>query len=1510
MKKNLLFISHIGNTYNGADIALLHQMKYLKTLGYNVSVAHMKGFSNEAYNKALAESSINSYPIAFHWWPENEKEYVEAQDDIRSISEIIRIIKEENIDCVISNTVVIPWGAFAAALADKPHVWLTHEVPSDYPLIGNKYSFVANYSNRILASSNNLAEFVNERLESIGVDKKASYFLPFTNTPVISEEQSPEHRLISVNYLDKRKNPLELLRALKVLHDRNIKCTVVFFGNDNENMIPMLSKFAEDNKLADYVQFLTDKDSPWHGVRKSDIFVNTSISETFGLTMIESIKAGVPLIASDAMTALIDLGYLSDENIYKLGDEKDLADKVENFLNNFESALQKCNEIREKVLREQSIEQITKPLVVAIEESSAEHNPCGDLSHFEPTVAYYDKGFSSVYFDNGDGFSDSAKILKRHSDDPNKIDIKVDITPGTKGIRFDPVEERQCVISNLKITSADGRNLTYVLPNTCYKEGESLYFVTDDPQMTIPVKGEETVHIRCDIAFCEGEIVLQLKEKIDKFAELSDVHTRKIFEYESAISEKDNQLLALESHIWAVEHSRSWRITKPLRAVVRGIKKIRIAKLMFKGLKAIRRVGPIKAVKMTRAYLSNRKRMKKLLRDFPADFIDNKNIAVDCEYQNDIDFSEYSPKVKTIAFHLPQFHTFPENDQWWGEGFTEWTNSSKGSPRFDGHYQPRTPHSDIGYYDLSDVEALKKQAELAKRHGIYGFCFYLYWFSGKRLMEKPLDMLLDHPEIDLPFCLCWANENWTRAWDGQTSEVLIAQDYSESDPQQFIDDNKKYFDDSRYIRVNGKPVLIVYNPGHIPNIKSVFASWRKRAEEVGLGEILIWTCQTSNNTAEVLKITDSVDGEVEFPPHNMWFDFLGIRDVELGGKNASLYNYQALVEVISKKLADEQAQSLPVYHTAMGPWDNAARRAENWTTYCKFSSKSFYKWAEALTENSNRVHTEDDNFIFVNAWNEWCEGTYLEPDEKYGYNNINTLSKAICGLSFDVRLNVFTESAAPLSTPRIAVQVHAFYTDLLDEVIENLNRIPVPFDVYVSTDSADKVAGITEKFSSDCNAENIKVDFFGNVGRDVAPLLRQLEPVLSEYDYICHIHTKKTKTGDGYGDYWREYLYRHLFGSSDNIASIINRFEENPQIGLLFPETYPGVAPQATWGGNLLGVKALLKRIGCEVEVSGDAVFPVGDMFWARSAAVKPMFDAHITDFPKEQGQVNATIMHEIERSWVYMARSLGFESEKIFNNTPSPVEYKEQNNVLLYVHFDKENIVSDDDISSLVKMREVSAKIIFVSNSDLSAAEQDKLEGIVDGVLLRPNEGYDFGAWKEIIINEIDSLREYDNVILMNNSVCGPYRDMKSLFAKMQSDEVDFFGVTAFPGGEDTEYLKMTIPRHLQSYFIILSQKVVADEAFINFWENLEVSNDMKETVKNGETQFTKALSDRGFTYKTYIEDSELLCALLSSFSLVYDKPYQMLLAGFPFVKKKYSDYASEEEAAKVKHFLEQITI
>jgi lipopolysaccharide biosynthesis protein len=201
---------------------------------------------------------------------------------------------------------------------------------------------------------------------------------------------------------------------------------------------------------------------------------------------------------------------------------------------------------------------------------------------------------------------------------------------------------------------------------------------------------------------------------------------------------------------------------------------------------------------------------------------------------NEKPYQKTEKDIKIITHYLPQYHTFKENEEWWGKGFTEWTNTRVCTPRFSGHYQPRIPHGDIGYYDLNNIETLRNQVKLAKKHGIYGFCFYYYWFSGKRLMEKPVDMLLEHPEIDIPFCLCWANENWTRAWDGQYSQVLISQKYSEKDDFNFISDMKKYIDDSRYIKIDGKPLIIVYNPGHIPNCEKSFKKWRERARELGI----------------------------------------------------------------------------------------------------------------------------------------------------------------------------------------------------------------------------------------------------------------------------------------------------------------------------------------------------------------------------------------------------------------------------------------------------------------------------------------------------------------------------------------------------------------------------------------------------------------------------------------------------------------------------------------------------
>lgn len=368
-------------------------------------------------------------------------------------------------------------------------------------------------------------------------------------------------------------------------------------------------------------------------------------------------------------------------------------------------------------------------------------------------------------------------------------------------------------------------------------------------------------------------------------------------------------------------------------------------------------------------------------------------------YEDNIDFSKlgHKPEVKALAFYLPQFHTFQENDEWWGKGFTEWTNTKKSKPRFEGHYQPREPHEDIGYYTLDNVEAIKKQVALAKQHGLYGFCFYYYWFSGKRLMEKPIDLFLGDKSIDFPFCLCWANENWTRTWDGMNKDVLIKQEYKKNDPEKFILDMKKYLLDSRYIRVDGKPVILVYEPNSIPDFEKVVDKWRETARKNGIGEIAIWS---KSSMADIeFKNVDFVDAEFDFAPvgHGQYLSLNSMSE----NKGHYYYDYRKTVEdFVKKKIYYDHTPVAPFYYSATMGWDNSARKKKEYWVLGNYSPEKFYEWLRIIIEETKRRQPEDKRFIFINAWNEWAEGTYLEPDKKYGYTNINTVSKAIYGLPY------------------------------------------------------------------------------------------------------------------------------------------------------------------------------------------------------------------------------------------------------------------------------------------------------------------------------------------------------------------------------------------------------------------------------------------------------------------------------------------------------------------------------
>lgn len=341
------------------------------------------------------------------------------------------------------------------------------------------------------------------------------------------------------------------------------------------------------------------------------------------------------------------------------------------------------------------------------------------------------------------------------------------------------------------------------------------------------------------------------------------------------------------------------------------------------------------------------------------------------------DFSASESLVKLIAFYLPQFHPIPENDEWWGKGFVEWTNVSKAVPQFVGHYQPHLP-GELGFYDLRVPDVQKRQIELARQYGIYGFAFHYYWFNGKRLLEKPLDMFL-HSKENFPFCICWANENWTRRWDGQENELLIAQNHSPESDLSFIQDISPILKDERYIRIDGRPLLIVYRANIIPDIKNTVKLWREYCVNNGIGNPYLVAAQTFwfEDPREV-----DFDAAVEFPPHNV--SMTNIRSaVQISNPNyqGNVYTYS---EIVTKKTSIPQTD-YKVFKTIFPGWDNEARKPERGNSFA-FSTPARYKdWLIKTAEITMRDPDPDKRLVFINAWNEWGEGAHLEPDRKYGY---------------------------------------------------------------------------------------------------------------------------------------------------------------------------------------------------------------------------------------------------------------------------------------------------------------------------------------------------------------------------------------------------------------------------------------------------------------------------------------------------------------------------------------------
>jgi lipopolysaccharide biosynthesis protein len=359
--------------------------------------------------------------------------------------------------------------------------------------------------------------------------------------------------------------------------------------------------------------------------------------------------------------------------------------------------------------------------------------------------------------------------------------------------------------------------------------------------------------------------------------------------------------------------------------------------------------------------------------------------------------------------YLPQFHPIPENDEWWGKGFTEWTNVVKAKPLFKGHYQPHLP-TDLGFYDLRLEETRIAQAKLAKEHGIYGFCYYHYWFNGKQILERPFREVFETGKPDFPFMLCWANENWTKKWDGQEDHILLKQDYSDEDDKAHIRSLLPYFKDSRYIKVNGKPVFAIYRSSLLPDAARTINTWRNEAMKEG---IELYLCRFESFKEYGRSFTEAgFDAAIEFQPHSKKLDEYS-ESIQSEYKLSSFKNrlllfvytltkqqdkyddhitnllfefqkhmdYNAFVDhlIATYKFTNEYV----LFPGASPSWDNTARRGIKAFFLTNSNPLKFKEWLIFMHKNFKPPSAEE-NFVFINAWNEWAEGCHLEPCQKWG----------------------------------------------------------------------------------------------------------------------------------------------------------------------------------------------------------------------------------------------------------------------------------------------------------------------------------------------------------------------------------------------------------------------------------------------------------------------------------------------------------------------------------------------
>jgi len=589
-------------------------------------------------------------------------------------------------------------------------------------------------------------------------------------------------------------------------------------------------------------------------------------------------------------------------------------------------------------------------------------------------------------------------------------------------------------------------------------------------------------------------------------------------------------------------------------------------------------------------------------------------------------------KLRVVAFYLPQFHEIPENNQAWGKGFTEWTNVTKAIPQYVGHYQPRLP-GELGFYNLTNPQVLQRQIDMATAAGVHGFCFHYYWFSGKKLLEKPLEVFMGLKMGDFKFCINWANENWTKRWDGLDDEIIIKQENLPGDAELFFNDILPILRHPNYIQIEpGVPLLLIYRPESIPHAKDFAEILRTKAKQNGFRGLKIIMCQTFGMKDPQRY---QFDGACEFPPHEHILknkEDLVFLNKQFKGR---VYNASNIVAKLKSEF-EKNKPTYPLFRCAFPDWDNSARKPEAGHSMHGMSPSVFQDWLYLISENTYK-DTEGHPWIFINAWNEWGEGAYLEPDREVGFKNLNAVARVVDYYGLNIRRQFLAKHEVSLNeiSADFAILLHIFHEDLVDELLEKIASVEFTFDFYVTsadTLSTQALCKIVAQFPS------VKILEVNNHGRDVLPFLKAIRHFgLGRYKAVCKLHSKKSSHRTD-GNLWRNAMFNDLlFPNGGN--QVIKEFGESENSGLLAPQFSLVNAGGETLVINEKHLKYLFSVY--KIAPTWEFIFPAGTMFWASGRLLNLINETEILEnsFEIEDGQLDGTLAHAYERFFGALCR-------------------------------------------------------------------------------------------------------------------------------------------------------------------------------------------------------------------------------------------------------------------------------